>query len=285
MKKSSLLFILLALFIATLFASGSFFILDEREYCVQVRLKKVVRSIDQPGIYLRIPFVDDLYFYPSKAMNLDPRPENIVTGDQKKLIIDNYIKWRITDPEVFRNNLSPLSKAEARIGTIALNALKDVLGSHSLYSIVSEQRDSITALSLKYCQKQVDGLGVEILDIRFKSVDLPPSNIRKAFERMKVDRHKEANLYRSRGEEEAYGVRAETDLEIATLMAESEKKAAIIRAEADAKAAQIYNEAYNKNPDFYDFYRSLKALEKTVDTQTTLFISPKSELYKYLVKP
>ena len=285
MKKSALIFTLCITLIIGLLGTGSFFIVDEREYCVQVRLKKVIRSVNEPGIYFRIPLVDDLIYYPSKAMNLDPQPENIVTGDQKKLIVDNYIKWKITDPEVFRNNLAPRSKAESRISSIALNALKDVMGSHTLHSIVSENRDSITAQALFYSQKQVIDLGVAILDIRFKSVDLPPSNIQKAFERMNVDRYKEAKLYISRGEEEAYGIKAQTDLEKSTLIANSQKESAVIRAKADAKVAEMYNEAYKKDPRFYEYYRSLKTLEKTIDTNTTLFINPKSSIYKYLNTP
>jgi membrane protease subunit HflC len=285
MKKSALIFTLCITLIIGLLSTGSFFIVDEREYCVQVRLKKVIRSVNEPGIYFRIPLVDDLIYYPSKAMNLDPQPENIVTGDQKKLIVDNYIKWKITDPEIFRNNLAPRSKAESRISSIALNALKDVMGSHTLHSIVSENRDSITAQALFYSQKQVKDLGVAILDIRFKSVDLPPSNIQKAFERMNVDRYKEAKLYVSRGEEEAYGIKAQTDLEKSTLLANSQKESAVIRAKVDAKVAEMYNEAYKKDPRFYEYYRSLKTLEKTIDTNTTLFISPKSSIYKYLNNP
>ncbi len=268
-----------------LLSTGSIFLVKETEYCIQTRMKAVVRTIEEPNLFFKIPFIDKTFFYPSKYLTVDPSPENIVTGDQKKLILDNYVKWKITDPLLFRENLATVTKGHDRVSIIALNALKDVIGKTQLHEIVSTKRDSITLKAINLTHNSTKSLGVEIKDIRIKSLDMPFSNIQKSFERMKAERYKQAHFYRSRGDEEAVIIQAETDKEITELLALSEKEAAIIKAKAEAKAAAIYSTSYKKDPHFYSFYRSLKTLEKTIDTTTTLILSPKSELYKYLVNP
>jgi membrane protease subunit HflC len=275
-------------------ATDTLFVVQETEYCLVTEFGgKVERVIEEPGWQWRIPWYNELHFYPKRARSIDSPPEHIVTGDAKKLVVDNYVKWRIADPEKFRERLvvrgdTPagyLRRATERISIITHNALKDILGSEILAEIIASNRDSIATRTRDLAIPEGEELGIEIIDVRIKRVELPKVNVEKAYERMQAQRNKEAHYYRSRGQEQAVIIRAEADKEVTTLLANAHKKAELIRAEADAQAAQIYADSYNRDSEFYGYYRSLQALRKTMDTATTLVITPESELYRYLVKP
>lgn len=285
MKKLIASFIILLSIPVALVWSGAFFIIEETEFGVLTEFKKVIRSYDTPGPKFKIPFLQEIHRYPAKILTSDSPPENVVTGDQKKLFIDNYVKYKIQDPVKFRNSVLNVDRAQSRISIITHNAIKDVVGTMNLAGIINNERGDLSRGALKIAQEQSLPLGIEIVDIQIKRVTLPKINVSKAFERMKAERFKEANFYRSKGTEESTVIRAETDKEISITLTEAQKQAALIRAAAEAQADSIYNAAYGRDPEFYKFYRSLQALKKTMDNQTTLVISPESELYRYLIKP
>ena len=272
-----------ALIIILLILAGtSAYIVDEREYIVKTRFKEVVAIIKEPGIHFKVPFIEGTTAYTNKLQTVDSPPENIVTGNQKKLIIDNYVKWKIEDPEQFRNKLNNIGRANRRVSKIAHNALKDVLGTKNLNEIISTERENTTKEALKLASSEAKVLGITIIDIRIKKVELPERNVEKAYEKMKAERFKEANYFKSRGEEESLKIKSETDKEVKITLAEAKKQAAFTRASAEGEVAKIYNEAYSIDPEFYSFYKSLQTLKATMKDNTTLVISPKSELYKYL---
>jgi membrane protease subunit HflC len=159
------------------------------------------------------------------------------------------------------------------------------LAKKNLRDIIAKERESISTQALLIAREQGLGLGIEIKDIRIKKVDMPESNVTKAFQRMKAERNKEANLFKAKGIEAARSIKAEVKREVQVIRANGNKKAKIIRAGAEAKASEIYLSAHNQDPEFYSFYRSLQALKKTLDDSTTLVISPKSDLFKYLSRP
>lgn len=282
MKKFLLVLAILIAIPVGLVFSGAFFIIEETEFGVLTEFKKVVRSYDSPGPKLKIPFLQEIHRYPAKILTSDSPPENVVTGDQKKLFVDNYVKYKIVDPVKFRNSVLNVQRARSRISIITHNAIKDVVGTMKLANIIASGRLNLSQGALEIAKEQALPLGIEIVDIQIKRVTLPKINVNKAFDRMKAERFKEANFYRSKGTEESTVIRAETDKEIKITITESEKQAAFIRAEAEQKADSIYHDAYNRDPEFYKFYRSLQALKKTMDDQTTLVISPDSELFRYL---
>jgi modulator of FtsH protease HflC len=293
MKRLLLGLVVLIAIVVAGFASGAVYVVNDMQYAVMTRFGgKIVRVDTTATVGIRVPFYHTLFYYPKRARSIDAPPEHVVTGDSKKLVVDHYAKWRISNPVQFRNRIAKgdaqekyLRSANERISILTHNALKDVLGTELLADIIAKSRDDMAKEALTRALPEAKELGVELLDIRIKRVDLPKANVEKAYERMQAERFKEANFFRSRGQEQNLTIRAETDKEVVLLIAEAEKQAKIIRAEADAKAAQLYADSYGRDPDFYDFYRSLQALKHTVDDSTTLIISPRSELYKYLITP
>lgn len=282
MKKFLFLILILLAIPVAMVWSGAFFIIEETEYGVLTQFKKVIRSYDSPGPKFKIPFLQEIHRYPAKTLTSDSPPENVVTGDQKKLFVDNYVKYQIHDPIKFRNSVLNIERARSRISIITHNAIKDVVGTMRLADIIAEGRLKLSQGALEIAKEQAIPLGIDIVDIQIKRVTLPKINIDKAFDRMKAERFKEANFYRSKGTEESTVIRAQTDKEIKITLTESQKQAAIIRAQAEGAADSIYHLAYARDPEFYKFYRSLQALKKTMDHQTTLVISPDSELFRYL---
>jgi membrane protease subunit HflC len=269
-----------------IFFSATVIVKDTELGLVHNTLTKAIRVLPNSDIYFIVPFVERKIIYSSKYYNVDSPPENIVTGDQQKLILDNFVKWKILDPKLFRDRFKQnLFKAQDRVSKIAHNALKDVIGKKNLRDIIAKEREAISTQALLIAKEQGLGLGIEIKDIRIKKVDMPESNVTKAFQRMKAERNKEANLFKAKGIEAARGIKAEVKREVQVIRANGNKKAKIIRAGAEAKASEIYLAAHNQDPEFYSFYRSLQALKKTLDDSTTLVISPKSELFKYLSRP
>ncbi len=283
MKKFIIIAVIIIAIPVLLFATGFLFIVNETEYAVVTRLGEISEVHKEPGLKFKIPFIEKRTIYTAKMITVDSRPENIVTGDKKKLILDNYVKWKIADPKIFRNSLTNISRANRRISVIGHNALKDILGTKELREIITTERENVTHEAFKLAKEEAKALGIDIVDLRIKKVELPDVNVQKAYDRMKAERYKEANYFRSRGEEEYLRIKADTDKEISVIKADATRESKFILAKAEGQIAEIYANSYNVDPDFYSFYRSLQTLKITMDSTTTLVISPKSELYQYLV--
>jgi membrane protease subunit HflC len=284
------IFTFLLLVFGVLFLSGSFFVVQETQYCIVTNYGGSISKVyTQPGLNFLIPFAQKAHYYPNRARTLDAASENIVTGDQKKLMVDSYVQWKIEDPTLFRNRIAAnaaqdvfIKIATDRISIITHNALKDVLGRVQLSDIIATSRVDIASEALKNANIEAAKLGIKLVDIRIKKVELPKVNESKTYEKMQAVRYKEADYYRSRGHEEAFSIKAQADKDVSIIEAEAIKKSEAIRAAAEGTTIEIYGTAHKTDPTFYGFYRSLQALKKTVDTNTTLVISPKSELFKYL---
>ncbi|MBF0432772.1 MAG: protease modulator HflC [Fibrobacteria bacterium] len=284
MKKVLIALLALIVLPFILYFFDIIYIVDETEYAVKTRLGKVSSVLkNEPNrIGYSIPLVHELKRYPAKLQSHDASPEHIVTLDKKKLIVDNYFKWKIDDVVLFRNAVGNVTRANNRLVSIVHDAVKDVLGNTLLSAVISEGQEIVLEKSLAIADSASRPIGVTITDIRFKKVQLPKSNELRLYERMKSERYQEAASYRSKGKEESIRIISETDRAVRVIGANAYKTAQEIRGEADALAAQVYAEAFSKDPEFYSFWRTLETYRKTLDTATTLVISPKSELYKYL---
>jgi membrane protease subunit HflC len=230
----------------------------------------------------KVPIFHELIRYPAKLQYNDAPPEHIVTLDKKKLIVDNVFKWKIDSVQLFRNAVGNIQTANNRLASIVHDALKDVLGNTDLPDIISGKQDSILVASREIAADKARFIGATIVDIRFQKVMLPKSNELRLYERMKSERYKEAATYRSLGKEDSIRIVSETDRQFRVIQAEAYRKSQEIRGEAEATSAEIYARAFTKDTEFYSFWRTLETYRKSLDTATTLVISPKSELYKYL---
>ena len=281
MKKFSIGVIVLA----TLFVLSTMIMVDETEQIVILQFGKPIRTIKDPGLNwkLPVPFQTSNSFE-KRLLEYDVPPEEILSKDKKSLIIDNYVRWRITDPLLFLQTVKAIPTAKTRLDDIVYSELRQELGTHDMVEIITENRGLIMEKVTKASNEETSKYGIEVIDVRIRRVDLPQENEASIYARMEAERKRQANKFRSEGEEEAQKIRAATDRDKTVLLADAYKKAQQIRGEGDAKALDIYASSYSKDPDFYEFTRTLETYEKVIDKKTTLVLPGDSKLFKGLTQ-
>jgi len=262
--------------------NSGFFVVDERNQAIVLQFGRFIQTIQEPGLHFKTPFIQSVIYYDDRILEYDSAPTEILTKDKKNLLVDNFARWKIADPRKFYETVKSESSAQVRLDDIIYSMLRVELGRYTLEEIISSHRDVIMNLVTQKSAEKATDYGIEIVDVRIKRADLPPENARSIYERMKAERKKQANMYRSEGEEEALKIRASTDKEKKIILSKAYEKAQILRGEGDAEAIKIYAKAFRKDAEFYTFIRSLKAYEKTLNDKTTLVISPDIEFFKYL---
>ncbi|MDP6778593.1 MAG: protease modulator HflC [Candidatus Latescibacteria bacterium] len=274
--------LLVVLLLAGIAADAVFFVVDEREQVVVTRLGKPRRTIQLPGLYTKVPFIEQVHSFDDRLLNSDADPAPIYTMDKKNLIVDNYARWRIVNPLVFLQSVQTIRGAQSRLDDIVYAAVREELGRRTLTEIVSGKRAGIMEKVTARSRQDAEQLGIEILDVRIKRADLPEENKKFVFDRMRAERARQAKEYRAEGEEMAVKIRAETDLEVVQIKSEAFQKAQLIRGEGDAKALAIYADAFQQDPTFYEFSRTLEAYEKTLVDGTVIVLPLSTEFFQYL---
>jgi len=269
-------------FVVLLVIANTLFVVSEYEQVILTEFGKPVRIVSEPGLHFRIPFIHKLRVFERRLLDYDSEPTEILTQDKKTLIVDNYAKWRIADPLKVLQTVQNEIGAQARLEDIIYSELRAELGRHAFHNIISEKRAEIMLNVTKKCNEITQDYGIDVLDVRIKRADLPQENENAIFARMEAERNRIANQYRSEGEEEALKIRAETDKQAMIIIAESERQAQEIRGEGDAEAAKIYASAYNRDRNFYELVRTLEAYDKSIDSTTTMILSPDADFFKYL---
>ena len=283
MKKGTLLIVLI---VAILFlANLSLFIVDETRQAIVLQFGKPIRAISEPGLSWKIPFIQNVVFFEDRLLVYDAAPTEIITKDKKTLIVDNYARWKITDPLKFLQTVRDLNGAQARLDDIVYSELRVDLGLFNMSEIVSEKREGIMERVTEVSNEKANTYGIEIVDVRIKRVDLPPENEKYIFERMRAERERIAKQYRAEGQEESAKIIAETEREKTVILAEAYKTAQTLKGEGEAESIRIYAESFNQDPEFYKFYRTLEAYRVTFIDKTTVLLSTDSEFLKYLTKP
>ncbi|MBA7701952.1 Modulator of FtsH protease HflC [subsurface metagenome] len=283
MKKGTLLIILI---VAILFlANLSLFIVDETKQAIVLQFGKPIRTIKEPGLNWKLPFIQNVVFFEDRLLVYDAAPTEIITKDKKTLIVDNYARWKIIDPLKFLQTVRDLNGAQARLDDIIYSELRVDLGLFDMSEIVSEKREGIMKRVTEISNEKANTYGIEIVDVRIKRVDLPPENEKFIFDRMRAERERIAKQYRAEGQEESAKIIAETEREKTVILAEAYKTAQTLKGEGEAKSVRIYAESFNQDPEFYKFYRTLEAYRLTFKDKTTVLLSTDSEFLKYLSKP
>ena len=241
-----------------------------------------VRTVTQPGISLAIPFIEVIRTYPSGWLYNNTDAQGIQTQDGEQLVIDNYTVWRIEDPRRFMPAFASVQVAEQRIDRQVRDAVREVIGRHTLAEVLNDQRVEIMGAITASARRALEGYGIAVNDVRINRSELPPGTEESVYARMKTERERLAKKSRAEGDERARKVRAEADRDARVIVANARRDSEITRGVGDAEAARIYGEAYSAEPDFYAFVRSLDAYRKTIDAKTTLVLSPDTELFKYL---
>jgi len=260
---------------------SSVFRVWETEQVVVTKFGKPVRTVKEPGLHFKIPFIEKLRVFEKRLLDYDAASTEILTQDKKALIVDNYAKWRIIDPLKLLQAVQNEFGAQSRLDDIIYSELRVELGRHEFHTIISEKRAEIMEVVTKKSDEKAREYGVEVVDVRIKRADLPRENENAIFARMEAERKRIANQYRSEGDEEALKIRAETDKQAVIILATAEKTAQQNRGEGDAEATRIYARAFNRNQKFYGLVRTLEAYEKVIDTNTTIILSPDADFFKY----
>lgn len=249
------------------------FIVDQTQYAIKIRLGDPVTIYKTPGLKFKLPFVTRIYLVDNRVMTYDADPGSIFTKDKKEMVVDNYSKWRVSDPMKFYETVRTIAGAQARLDDIIYSHLREVLGRHTIVEIVSGNRREIMENIAVSSIKDGESYGIEILDVRIKRADLPEGNSLAVYGRMEAERRREAKRYRSEGEEESLKIKSEADKDRVRIISEAEKEAAEIKGRSDAEAINIYAKAYEKDPDFFVFQRSHDAYRKSLKSDTTLLLS------------
>jgi len=274
---------LLAIF--TLLALSTIIIVDETEQIVILQFGKPIRTIKDPGLNWKLPApLQTANSFEKRLLEYDVPPEEILSKDKKSLIIDNYVRWRITNPLLFLQTVAAVPTAKTRLDDIVYSELRQELGTHDMVEIITENRELIMDKVTIASNEETSKYGIEVIDVRIRRVDLPQENEASIYARMEAERKRQANKFRSEGEEEAQKIRAATDRDKTVILADAYKTAQKIRGEGEAKALDIYAISFSKDPKFYEFIRTLETFEKVIDDKTTLVLPGDSKLFKELTQ-
>ena len=267
---------------------SSIFIVDEREKALVLQFGRVVDIKEDPGLAFKIPLIQEVVRYDDRILSRDVEPLEVTPLDDRRLVVDAFARYRIVDVNQFRQAVGTGGEqsAERRIDGILRNELREVLGSVSSNDILSSDRAALMLRIRNGAIAEARALGIEVVDVRLKRTDLPTENLDATFERMRAEREREATDERARGNEAAQRVRAQADRTVVELTSDAERQAEIIRGEADARRNAIFAEAFGQDPEFFEFYRSLTAYQRSLQgSNSTMVLSPDSEFFNYLKSP
>ncbi len=279
--------LILLLLVGIILLSGGLFTVKETETALRFQLGKIVQSDYEPGLHLKFPFVNNIRKFDKRILTLDMPPEQMNTSEQKYVDVDYFVKWRIVDTvKYYLATRGEESFARSRLAQSLRDELRAAFSSRTLKQVVSEERAVIMEHLTKTAGEKMADLGMEIIDVRIKRIELLETVTLAVFARMETQRKEVANKHRSQGREQEEMIRSEADKDRMILLAEAQRDAEIIRGEGDAKSAEIYANAYTKDEEFYAFYRSLAAYEKTFQSAgNTMVLSPDSEYFEYFKTP
>lgn len=279
--KNGLMFVIGLVIILLL---STMYIVKEHQVGILFQFSRVQQTDIQPGLHYKWPFIQRVQLFDKRILTLDSQPERYFTSEKKDVIIDFFAKWRIIDAETYyKSTLGNSDNARQRLNPIIKEALRNRINQRTLKETVSDARSSMTKAIVDAVNKEAEMLGILVVDIRIKQIELPQEVSSSVFQRMKEERRRVANELRSEGKEISDTIRSEADRKRTVILAEAQREADTERGVGEAKAAELYADAYNKAPKFYSFYRSLEAYEKSFeDGESTFVLDPDSEFLKYL---
>lgn len=279
--KAILVFLVVALIVAAM----SLFTVDQRQYAIVFQLGEVKQVITEPGLKFKWPMIQNVRYFDRRILTLDsPEPERFITSEKKNVLVDSFVKWRIIDPRLYYISVGgDEARARTRLSQTVNASLREEFGKRTVHDVVSGERDKIMDEMRSKADQDAKKIGVEIVDVRVKRVDLPMEVSESVYRRMEAERKRVANELRSEGSAEAEKIRADADRQREIIVAEAYRDAQKIKGEGDARAASIYGQAFGQNPEFYAFYRSLEAYKSSFKNRTdVMVVDPSSDFFKYM---
>ena len=275
-------FLLPVLVFAGLVIYLSLFTVKEINQAIVLQFGDPKKVIAEPGLQVKIPFIQNVVFIDRRILSLDPQPEEVIASDQKRLIVDAYARFKIVDPLKFYISVGDERVARSRLATIINSRLRSVLGTQSLATLLSEDRSKQMAIIQDDVNTEAEKFGITIIDVRIKRADLPQANSEAIYKRMQTEREREAKEFRARGAEMAVTITSTADKEVTVLLANAKKQSEIMKGEGDGQRNKIFATAFGKDPEFFSFYRAMQAYEKAlIGGDTSLILSPDSDFFKF----
>lgn len=280
--------ILIGLVVLVAVVSNALYVVNERERAVLLKFGEVVSTDIDPGLHFKIPIVNDVRRFESRLITLDSSPQRYLTAEKKALIVDSFVKWQVADAgKYYTATGGDEFSANSLLASRVDNGLRNKFGERTVYEVVSGERDALMAeITEELDRIALNELGIHVLDVRVKGIDLPPEVSNAVYTRMSTEREREARDHRSRGRELAEGIEADADRQKTVIEANAYREAEQIRGEGDAIAAEIYANAFSQDQEFYAFYRSISAYKSSfAGKEDLLVIDPESDFFRYLKNP
>ncbi|HMB77394.1 MAG TPA: protease modulator HflC [Kiloniellaceae bacterium] len=282
MNRRWLLILGVAVIVIGLIVKGAAFTVYETEQVIVMQFGEPKEVYTEPGLHWKIPIVQDLARYDKRVLNLDPPVEKLLLADQKRLLVDSFSRYRIANPLLFFQTVRTEGTVRQRLGGIVNASLREVLGTTTLATMLSDEREGLLERIVEIVNRQAKSLGIEIVDIRIRRADLPDEVSQQVYDRMKSEREREAKEFRAQGFEVAQRIKASADREATVIKAEAQRESEILRGQGEGERTRILNGAFGKDPDFFSFYRSMQAYEASLaDDSTYMVLSPESDFFKF----
>jgi modulator of FtsH protease HflC len=286
MNRNALYLIGIAAAFAILVSMSCFYTVTQTEQVLVLQFDAPREVVTEPGLHTKIPVMQSVVFMPKNLLNLDAQSEEVIAQDKKRLVVDAFARWRITDPLRFYQALQDVDVARTRITPILSSNVRRVLGSQTFSAMLSGKRADLMVDIRNNVNQDVKSFGIQVVDVRIRHADLPPQNSEAIYGRMKQERVREANEFRAEGDETSQRIKARAEREVTVLTAEATRESEILRGQGDAEKTKILAEAYGQDPDFFAFYRSMQADQDALPgDNTTLVLSPNIEFFRYFSQP
>ena len=284
--RTNFKYYLAAFGVAVLFVlANTLYIVHQAEQAIVLQFGEPIRVVKEPGLKVKIPFIQNVVFYDMRLLNLDPPAQEVVLNDKKRLDVDSFTRYRIVNPLRFYQTVRTEEQAQSKLAEIVNSSVRKILGKITLQELLSDKRNQIMQQISKAAKIDAEQIGVSVADVRIRRADLPLEVLQAINARMKTERERDAKEFRAKGQQEAQKIRATAEKERTIIIAEAEKQAQITRGEGDKEAIKIWNDAANQDKAFFEFYRSLEAYKNSLTSgEASLVLSPDSEFFKYFRK-
>ncbi len=266
--------------ILTLLSSG-FYVLDQTEEAIILRLGAWQATINEPGLHFKLPLLESAVIYDRRLLALNTPDEQVLLGDQKRLVVDTYTRYRIVDPLKFYQSVRTETNASSQLGSIIQSSMRRVMGTVMMPALLSDKRTDVMRTIQQDVAEAAKPLGVDVVDVRLRRADLPDETSQAIYDRMKSERERQAKELRAQGYEWGQQIKGKADRDRTVILAEAQRQSQILRGEGDAQSSKIYGEAFSQDPQFYAFYRTLQAYRTSLGDGTTLVLSPDNDFLKY----
>ena len=278
--------ILVLLGAAAAVAYMSLFIVHQNEQAIVLRFGDPRKIIKEPGLNWKIPAVETVEFFDKRILDLDTAPQEVTASDQKRLVVDAFTRYKIVDPLKFYQTVRGVQRVRSTLGPIVDSSMRRVLGGSTFQDVVRDKREELMKRIAKQVNEEGKEFGIEVVDVRIKRADLPRPNSQSVFARMKAERDREAAEFRAEGGAAANRIRATADREVTVIMAEATRKAEQTRGEGEAERNRVFADAFNRDPNFFAFYRAMQAYDTSLKPKDTrMLLSPDSEFFRYFNNP